>query len=415
MTVDEIIAGLNLTEAQVATIKRNLAMVDSNRLRSLTADVSRAEQGSVMTRAGLNILAKGIAGKPIVYTKAVIGDSMRNGEVVELTDAQIAELTDLINPLEELPLVDFKHVGNGQVVVQALLQNADFQDGFFCRELGLFAEDPDTNQEVLYSYRNTGLVSGYTPSGGGAMLLNLLLNLVTVVDNAQNVTAVLDVALLYISHAQFLEHINSTTPHPNLQLITLEDVDEQIQTAEIIQHLQNQMTQVETNVANLFMQLGSPDANLLIFEDFKDLQGIDNLKVKVLNAANGSAEVYVESLDGIQNGIYYTLSDGVRAQYIRSKATASNDGSFSVIFVEPVTKNFNLNKTYLYRSTAIIGDGQAGGSSNEYESTFAPDDIFSGVSSSTTKTISLNTKQSNAANFDLQGDGAFDANGFFTL
>ena len=439
MTLDELIADLNLSDAQIRKLRNNLQVIELSRLEGLAADVARAEEGSIMTRKGLDVLAKGCAGKQIKYTRVALGDSVRDGKLVELTNAQIVELEDLIHFREDLPLVDCKFLNNGTMVVQSMLQNADFDDGFWCREMGLFAEDPDSHEEVLYSYKNTGILSGYTPSGKGAVLMNLLLNLVTVVDNATNIVAVLDASLLYVNQAQLLEHINSATPHPNIPqlkdaldsapIIWANDSDNQLHPlsienltaqvlsteAEPLKQITNRLMQVENNVANLFMQLGSPDANLIVYDDLIACDSVDLLKVKVLNTAGGPSDVYVESLEGIRDGHFYNISDGSRSLYLRSKATACNDGLYNVMFEEQITKTFNLDKTYLYRSTASVGSGRAIGSTKELQKVFAPDDTFSGVQSSTTQTITLKTTQANASNFDLQGDASFNASGFFTI
>ena len=131
MDIKKLTAGLDLTGNQIAKLARNLNLLNNNRLQNLADSVSRAEQGSVMTRAGLDLLAKGIAGKQITYTKAVIGDSTINGQLVELTDAELVERTALVNPLQELSLVGFEFKGNGTAVVQAVLNTANFPSGLF--------------------------------------------------------------------------------------------------------------------------------------------------------------------------------------------------------------------------------------------------------------------------------------------
>lgn len=443
MNLEELINGLNLTPAQIETLTRNLATIDSNRLQELLRATSLAEEGSTMTRAGLDILMRGVAGEKIIYTRAAIGDSLRNGSIVEVTDEQILGMTDLINWRADLPLADVKFVGNGTIVVQAVLQNSDWQSGIWFRELGLYAKIEGDTHDVLYSYRNTGALSSYTPSGQGAVILALNLNLVTVVDNATNIYAVLDASLLYVTQAQLTAHINDHNPHPNipqlknsvesaqalwandldnqLHPITIDALTEQIlsEEAEPINRLNNRLKQTETNIANLFMQLdslldGGLEANLLIFEDFQDCQCVDLLKTKVLNTAGGPSDIYVASLDGILAGSYYTLSDGNRSQFLRVQSVNSNEGLCNVMFEEPITKTFRLAKTYLYRTTGKI-DGGLGGSGSEKETTFQPDVSWSGVASSVTKTLTLKTTQKTISNFELSGSGAFSQDGFFTL
>lgn len=274
--------------------------------------------------------------------------------------------------------------------------------------------------------------------------MNLILNLVTVVDNATNITAIVDANLLFVSQAQLLDHINDLEPHPqipklrqelseasqlwsndsdnNLHPITIENLTAQILNPDAapIKNLANRLTQAETNLANLFMQVDSLlevglNANLLIFEDFIDCECVDMLKTKVLNTVGGPADLYVESLDGVLIGHYYTVSDGTRSQFLRVRAVATNDGLANVMFDEPITRTFNLAKTYLRRTTGKIKENLLEGSGNARESTFAPDDVWSGIQSSTTKTISLNTTQRNAANFELSGDYSFSSDGFFTV
>lgn len=444
MTLDDLTQGLELSDEQKQRLANNLAAFKAQTLQGLAADVARAEEGSIMTRAGLDVLAKGIAGKVLKFTRIAVGDSVRDGQLVELTDEQILELTDLIHWREDIPIVDCKFAGNGTMLVQGLLANADFEGGFWLRELALFAEDPDTQEEVLYSYRNSGLLSSYTTSGKGAVLVNEVLNLVTVVDNANNITALLDGSLLYVSQAQFLKHINSATPHPNtpqlkdeleaapviwssnvdnhLHPITIANLTAQIFSDEAapIHQLKGRVSQNETHIANLYMQLasvldGGLEANLLLSEDFNDFKAVDTLKVKVLNTAGGPNDVYVESLDGILVGHYYTISDGVRSQFSRVQSVATNAGLYDVLFAEPILSTFDLAKTYLYRTTAVVEAGRAGGASPIKESTFSLDDVWQGVASTVVQSVALNTSQKNVANFDLTGSGVFNASGFFTL
>lgn len=186
-----------------------------------------------------------------------------------------------------------------------------------------------------------------------------------------------------------------------------------------IPNLINRVAQSETNISNLFMFLDSVaeqlEGNLIIFEDFKDNRFLDLLKTKVLNTVGGPNDIYVESLDGILIGHWYILSDGTNSKFLRVKAIACNDGLYDVMFEEPIERTFNLNKTYLYRTTGRVADGVITGATKVKEDNFSFHETWSGTSSSTPKTLTLTTTQKNAANFELSGDCAFTNNGFFTL
>ncbi len=186
-----------------------------------------------------------------------------------------------------------------------------------------------------------------------------------------------------------------------------------------IPNIIKRITQAEINIGNAFMQHHSIDdpleANLLIFEDFKRYRRVDLFKTKVLNTVGGPNDVYVESLNGILIGHRYILSDGKHSQIFRVKSIACNDGVYDVMFDDPVPRTFNLEKTYLYRTTGKIKDGVLQGASDIKELVVKFDDVWQGIRADTAKSVTLKTTQSNIKNFTLEGNGTFDADGFFTL
>ena len=162
-----------------------------------------------LTYAGLNLLAKCQEGKELHFTRVVLGD----GKVTDEQDTR--QLGGLVNPKLELPIKSIKITGVGTTVMETELKNDKLDAGFFAREVGIFATDPDDGTETLYAYRNTGDDSEYIPAGGGSEVWNLIYDVVTVVDQATNVTATINGDVAYITRVDFEEHVNSTQPHPN--------------------------------------------------------------------------------------------------------------------------------------------------------------------------------------------------------
>ena len=63
-------------------------------------------------------------------------------------------------------------------------------DGFYYRELGLYADDPDEDVgEVLYCYGNCGDLAEWIPPTGGATIVEKTIDIVTAIGTATNVTA----------------------------------------------------------------------------------------------------------------------------------------------------------------------------------------------------------------------------------
>ena len=136
--------------------------------------------GLVLTQAGRNLQAKAQIGAPLTFSRVALGDGTSNAP-----DA----MTALANELLSLSIQEFEVVGDGTSRMRVIMTNEALENGFFVRELGVFAEDPDTGEEQLYSYSNAGDQPDFLPAGGGATLVENVFDLYTVVGNAQNVTA----------------------------------------------------------------------------------------------------------------------------------------------------------------------------------------------------------------------------------
>lgn len=399
--VSELAQGLGLTDAQLAQLEENLAALKINTLLALDEDVARAKQGARLTSAGLDIIAQGNAGAQVKYTKVLLGDGVKNGAIVTPTDEEILSMTKLVNPLVQADMVSAAHTGGGTFTIKFIVNNATYTQGFWLREIGLFATDPATGLEKLYCYKNNGLLSSYIPPNDGAVSKNLVISLVTVIDQASNVTAIVNAEHYYVSEARFSEHLNDTNPHPdflqrkaeltssgyywaagndqqlhaisksNLQLEILGD------SMYVLPNLSNRIGQNETNIANLYTQLRAQtesglSANLLLVEDFSTGNCIDNFLVNVEHEHAGTSNICVESFDGILEGHYYTISDGKKSEYVRVKSLSTNltgsEPAYMVFFETNLTKTYNLSKTKIYRSTATMSENKLTGTGGSHDS-----------------------------------------------
>ena len=153
--------------------------------------------GLELTNAGRTIIAKALTGKPLKFTRACAGD----GYLPENADVRI--MTDIIKPHRDMEIAKMNippFIGTAEITV--ILNNKDMTTGFFFREVGLFAEDPDTGDEMLYGYCNAGDFADYMPGYGGADTVYYNLNLTVIVDQAQNVTAVFSENPLAVTYQQ---------------------------------------------------------------------------------------------------------------------------------------------------------------------------------------------------------------------
>lgn len=137
-----------------------------------------------ITAAGLLVLAKGVAGQQINYTKIVLGDGyLEEGQTPR-------SLTGVVSPKATVDITKLKINGDGTVAVGGIFTNGDETEGFYYRELGLYAEDPDPEVgEVLYCYGNCGDLAEWIPPSGGATIVEKTIDIVTAIGTATNVTA----------------------------------------------------------------------------------------------------------------------------------------------------------------------------------------------------------------------------------
>jgi hypothetical protein len=161
--------------------------------------------GLILTNKGRALQAKAQTGVQLNFTKVKVGDGSLSGQ-------SILELNDLISPKKELSILELKTLPEDKASLKSFLSNSDITTGFYWRELGVFAQDPDEG-EILYCYGNAGANAEYIPAGGGADVVEKHINIVTIVGNVSSVSATLG-SEIYVTQADFDAHVNNVSnPH----------------------------------------------------------------------------------------------------------------------------------------------------------------------------------------------------------
>ena len=189
-----------------------------------------------LTTAGQSLLYKAQTGKTLKFTKFKLGDGELNGRA-------IAQLTDLISLKKEVEISKLK-IQNNKVTVGCNFNNSGVEIGFYWRELGIYAEDPDTNSEVLYLYGNSGDESDYIPAEG-ADILEKFLDANLTISDVENISAVIDDSLVFVSVTDLNNAVNNLE-----EKITA--VDEKIdETNGNVTKIDAKVTSLETAIENI--------------------------------------------------------------------------------------------------------------------------------------------------------------------
>ena len=138
---------------------------------------------SGMTQAGLALLAKSQTGKKIFFTRMKIG----NGTITD--EMNFAELTDLINVIEAIEIKASEIIEQEDKTVALKVSSVAIQKDYdyYFREIGLFAIDPDTEEEILYAYINKGEEATYIPKSSSDISIQELATMIVAIGNENNI------------------------------------------------------------------------------------------------------------------------------------------------------------------------------------------------------------------------------------
>ncbi|WP_068783203.1 tail fiber protein [Paenibacillus phocaensis] len=152
-----------------------------------------------LTNKGRQLQAKAQAGAHLVYTRMAVGSGTLSGQSLE-------SMTALIAPVKDLNITRLKRpAGATRALIGATLTNQDVTTGFYLREIGIFATDPDDG-EILYMYANAGATADYiTPQGDG--VIEKAINMNVFVGSAANITANIDESLVYVTQQELADAI----------------------------------------------------------------------------------------------------------------------------------------------------------------------------------------------------------------
>lgn len=164
--------------------------------------------GLKLTNKGIALQAKLLAGGILHYNRLAMGDGTLTGSS--------ATLNALISQKATLDIVKVKTMPGGQAVVGAKMSNAAIGTGFYFREIGLFAQDPDEG-EILYCYGNAGSSADFiAPGTGGSDGIEKYIDVISLIGNASTVTATINTSLVSVTLDDFNAHTTAAVlDHPN--------------------------------------------------------------------------------------------------------------------------------------------------------------------------------------------------------
>lgn len=139
-------------------------------------------RGMKLTSKGLGVMAKLLTTDlPTVLTRVALGDGiLQEGQELEDLDSLISEHTSLP--------ISTKYVIGGEVVqIETSFKSTSFPEAVKLHEIGVFATDPETGEELLYAVDNAAEGDTIPMNGGGSFIIRTF-RIRLQVANADNVT-----------------------------------------------------------------------------------------------------------------------------------------------------------------------------------------------------------------------------------
>ena len=377
--------------------------------------------GMLCTAEGLDVLSEGLLGKEILFTRVALGDGELSAESEEDYRAKVLNLTEMINWRIDVPIVEMTNQGNGKMLLHAMKDNAEITDSFFAREQAVFAKHPVTGKEILYSYRNSGDQSSFIANNLGPVARVLDIGLITVIQNAQNVNAVIDASFAYTAQKDFREHVTSEHPHPNTPnhysdvadadhfWVTLNDSHLHKLSVDNARQILIGDTAVDDDDLKLLIaekELGL-DCNVLIVDELNPPTELDEFTCKVVSCARGGRLIGIDSVDGITKGAYYWITDGVNQELIQVAGVAYGVDYYRVTLEVALTYDYTDAK--LYRTTYTDKTGE------KKFLKWIPRTVFTGIEANIERDIWADTTQANSAAVKIEGEGYMTSSGYMTL
>lgn len=152
-----------------------------------------------LTNNGLELLIQAMQGKPLTFTKIVIGSgTLPTGKTAQTT-------SDVYEKRATIDITKCKKQSDGSLIVGGYFSNAEIQSEFYFRELALYACG-ENEQEILFCYGNAGANAELIPAS--TELLEKNIDIIVAIGNTSNITIVKENS----------EELNQTIRNSNISL-----------------------------------------------------------------------------------------------------------------------------------------------------------------------------------------------------
>lgn len=212
----------------------------------------------ILTTAADELISKVLSGKTLNFTRMAVGDGFSY-------DINVAKgFKNVVNEVLSLDITKKETLSPKSVKITSAFKNTDAQKEFYYREVGLYAQDPDTGEEVLYAYGNRNDAAELINPTGSNVVTKQLVFVISVGDSA-NVTFNVN-ADVYALQEDMLD-----------VQADISEIQTNLGTAQTnITTLQTGLDQANANVTTLQTDLGNANTNIANMQSCKADKNLAN-------------------------------------------------------------------------------------------------------------------------------------------
>lgn len=207
----------------------------------------------MLTTSGMILYAKAQQGKLLHLSRVAVGDGLLSGG-----DSMVNRPS--LKSERASFLIDYVHIAasNSAAEILTTMRNDELEEGFYFRELGIFAVDPDSGEEQLYLYDNAGQDGEYIPAASENIKVIERLKMIVRLENTPNVTFTASGNPLYLT----VDDIDDNTQSPGSLWSSLK-------ISQMIEGVQDSLDGMQTSLTGKpgqfvgFNKDGKPEAQLL--------------------------------------------------------------------------------------------------------------------------------------------------------
>lgn len=264
---------------------------------------------TIITQKGHALIAKLEAGTATSNFKKICTSDY---DYSSLSNSQLEELTSIRDTKQTILPDKISVINKATVKVSGTLTNTELKTGYYIRTIALYAVDPDEG-EILYSITPSTL-SDFIPPNNGVTSSGVIIDLLTTVSNAENVSIDVD-------------------PNAIVSIQTFNDFKDEVN-SQLNENTQSIAT-ANSNISNL----NSAKASLV------DL----NSEVENRKSAVNNVQGQVNSL------VLGAVGDGNNAEIVQAKT--DNEGFYNYVINDRIESVENALKTGIKKCSFLFEQG----------------------------------------------------------